>query len=79
MILKTVELSQKKLKNHLNFADNIVQSCQRLLFSGGNINMTPTDKDYSIIVALFTVVLTGEQNQLTLIKSKILISAFIVS
>ena len=40
--------------------------------------MTHTDKDYSIVVALFTMVLTGEQNQLTLIKSKILTSAFIV-
>ena len=41
--------------------------------------MTHADKDYSIIIALFTVILTGEQNQLMLIKSKILTSDFIAS
>ena len=39
--------------------------------------MSHADKDYSIIVTLFTMVMTGEQNQLMPIKSKILTSAFI--
>ena len=38
-----------------------------LLFWGGDRSMTHADKDYSIIV-FFIVFLTGEQNQLVLIK-----------
>ena len=41
--------------------------------------MTHTDKDYSIIVTLFIVDLTGEQNLLALIRSKILTSASIAT
>ena len=40
--------------------------------------MPHADKDYSIVVMFFTMVLMGEQNQLTLIKSKILTSALTV-
>ena len=40
--------------------------------------MPHADEDYSTVVAFFAMVLTGEQNQLMLIKSKILTSAFIV-
>ena len=58
--------------------DYIVQNCYGLLFWGGDINMTYADKEYSIVVTLLTMVLTGEQNQLVLIKSKIPASAFIV-
>ena len=62
-------LSQQKLKIHLNFTDYIVQKnlYQGLLLCGGDINMTHADKEYSV-VTFFIVFLTGEQNQLTLIK-----------
>ena len=40
--------------------------------------MPHADKDYSAVVMLFTMVLTGDQNQPTLIRSKILTSASIV-
>ena len=67
--LEIAGLSQKKLKIHLNFADYIVQKNQGLLFCGGDINMTHADKEYSVVVMFFIVFLTGEQNQLALIKN----------
>ena len=41
--------------------------------------MSHADEDYAIVGVLFTVVFTGEQNQLAPIKSKNLTSAFVVS